>query len=129
MEVDKMETKLALHPDIKAKVDAKKTDAWFYTDTVKDHFFNPRNLLKAGDEREKWNKDADGIGMVGSPACGDSMQLWIKVDKENDKIKECKWSTFGCGSAISSTSMFSVMVTENDGRKVNESRQSSLWGV
>jgi NifU-like protein involved in Fe-S cluster formation len=83
-------------------------EAWVYSDIVKDHFFNPRNLLL--DEK---NYVADGIGVVGSPACGDLMALWIKV--VDGRINECKWRTFGCASAIASTSMLSVMATEEGG--------------
>lgn len=83
---------------------------WLYTDTVKDHFFNPRNILI-----DDATYEADGIGIVGSPACGDMMALWIKVDMVSSRITECKWRTFGCASAIASTSMMSVMVTENGG--------------
>ena len=90
---------------------------WFYTDTVKDHFFNPRNLVMKDQEIEI--EDYNGLGMVGSPACGDMMKIWIKVDSE-EKIKELKWQTFGCASAIASTSMMSVMITENGGMKVDE---------
>lgn len=82
---------------------------WLYSDVVKDHFFKPRNLLLDNTDYE-----ADGIGIVGSPACGDMMALWIKVNKEG-RIYECKWRTFGCASAIASTSMLSVIVTENGG--------------
>ena len=85
-------------------------DAWVYSEIVRDHFFNPRNLLL---DESKY--EADGYGAVGSPACGDMMCMWIKVDKKINKIKECKWRTFGCASAIASTSMLSIMVTENDG--------------
>lgn len=85
--------------------------AWMYTDQVKEHFFNPKNLLEnTGDLDES---QFDGYGQVGSPACGDMMKLWIKV--ENDRIVDCKWQTFGCASAIASTSMMSVMVSENEG--------------
>lgn len=83
---------------------------WLYSDIVKDHFFNPRNILL--DDKEY---RADGIGISGSPLCGDMMVVWIKVDENTDKIRECKWRTFGCASAIGSTSMMSVMVTENGG--------------
>lgn len=83
---------------------------WLYSDIVKDHFFNPRNILF-----NEADYVADGVGIVGSPACGDMMVVWIKVDKKNNKIKECKWRTFGCASAIASTSMMSLMVTENGG--------------
>jgi len=85
-------------------------DSWVYSEIVKEHFFNPQNLL--ADEN---GYEADGFGTTGSPACGDMMSMWIKVDKTTNKIKECKWRTFGCASAIASTSMLSVMVTENGG--------------
>lgn len=91
---------------------------WFYTEIVKDHFLNPRNLL--------WDdKDyvADGIGVVGSPACGDMMGVWIKIDESSGKIKECKWRTFGCASAIASTSMLSLMATENGGLTLKEAKR------
>jgi NifU-like protein involved in Fe-S cluster formation len=83
---------------------------WVYSDIVRDHFFNPRNLLL--DEMEYV---ADGIGIVGSPACGDVMAVWIKLDRTKERIAECKWRTFGCASAIASTSMMSIMATENGG--------------
>lgn len=89
-------------------------EGWVYTDIVKDHFFHPRNLLLEEPEEE-----FDAVGEVGSPACGDTMRMWIKVDKETDRITDLKWKTFGCGSAIASTSMFSVMVTENGGMKTD----------
>lgn len=82
---------------------------WAYSDIVKDHFFNPRNLMMEEVDETLYN----AIGRVGSPACGDEMKIWLRV--EDDRIKECKWRTFGCGSAIAATSMLSVMVTENDG--------------
>lgn len=91
---------------------------WLYSDIVKDHFFNPRNLLI-----DEENYVADGIGIVGSPACGDMMAVWIKVDKENQKIIECKWRTFGCASAIASTSMMSVMATENGGMSLSRAKK------
>lgn len=98
-----------------ADVSCGPGQSWLYSDVVKDHFFNPRNILL--DDK---NYKADGIGVVGSPACGDMMVVWIKVDKKNGKMKECKWRTFGCASAIASTSMMSVMVTENGGMRTNE---------
>lgn len=92
-------------------------EKWYYSDIVKDHFFNPRNLLweVPNDENEY-----DAVGMVGSPACGDMMQMWMKIDKIAERIKELKWKTFGCGSAIAATSMFSVMVTESGGMTLAE---------
>lgn len=74
---------------------------WVYTDTVKDHFMNPKNILNDPDYQ------ADGSGMVGSLACGDQMMVAIKV--EDDRITDCKWKTYGCASAIASTSMMSEM--------------------
>ncbi len=76
---------------------------WLYSDLVKDHFTNPRNLL----EDEDSYKD-DGRGLVGNIKCGDQMLIAIKV--ENDTIADCKWKTYGCASAIASTSMLSEVV-------------------
>lgn len=87
---------------------------WLYSNTVKDHFFNPRNFLKEG---EKY--DADGIGAEGSYACGDVMMVLIKVDEKKWTIKSCRWRTYGCASAIASTSMLSVMITEKGGMKLD----------
>ena len=91
---------------------------WFYTENVKEHFFNPKNILTTTEEADKYQ--ADGVGVVGSPACGDVMKVWIRVDKVKDTIMECKWQTFGCASAIASSSMLSVMVTEDGGMKLDE---------
>jgi NifU-like protein involved in Fe-S cluster formation len=100
-------------------VSKDSSESWFYSEIVKDHFFNPRNFMSENEETYK----ADGVGMVGSPACGDMMKIWIKVDPKSGKIKECKWKTFGCGSAIASTSMLSVMVTERGGMTLDEARK------
>ena len=75
---------------------------WVYTDIVKDHFMNPRNLWKEGDDFE-----AEGVGEVGSLACGDQMRVGIKV--KDGKIEDLRWLTYGCASAIASTSMMSEM--------------------
>jgi NifU-like protein involved in Fe-S cluster formation len=83
---------------------------WLYSDIVKDHFFNPRNILL--DDKDYI---ASGCGVTGSPLCGDMMVVWIKVDTNKNIITECKWRTFGCASAIASTSMMSEMVMENGG--------------
>ena len=89
---------------------------WAYSQTVKEHFFSPKNLLL----EEPVEGQFDARGTVGSPACGDVMDIWIKVDPATDRITDLKWKTFGCGSAIAATSMFSVMVTENDGAKISD---------
>ncbi len=82
---------------------------WIYSDTVKDHFMNPRNILR--DEKGfKW----DGKGKTGNIKCGDEMIVFISVDKENNQINECKWQTYGCASAIASTSAMSEMVKGMD---------------
>ena len=83
---------------------------WAYSETVKDHFFNPRNFLRDGEVFE-----VDGTGVVGSPACGDVMLVAIAVDTTTKRITACRWRTFGCASAIASTSMMSVMATEDGG--------------
>lgn len=93
---------------------------WLYSDIVKDHFFSPRNILLDDVEYV-----ADGCGVAGSPLCGDMMVVWIQVDKDNKKIKECKWKTFGCASAIASTSMLSVMVLENGGMLLSKAKRIS----
>ncbi len=95
-----------------------KDKGWFYTDTVKEHFFHPKNFM----ENEAEYADA-AMGMVGSPACGDAMKIWIKVDPATERIIDLKWKTFGCGSAIASTSMMSVMVTENGGMTIDDAKK------
>ncbi len=89
---------------------------WAYSAIVKEHFFHPKNLLL----EEPVEGQFDARGTVGSPACGDVMDIWIKVDKNSDRVTELKWKTFGCGSAIAATSMFSEMVTENGGAKIED---------
>lgn len=90
--------------------------SWAYSKMVKSHFFNPRNLLV--EDPDKAQFDAEGI--VGSPACGDIMRVWLKIDPKTERIKEFKWRTFGCASAIGATSMLSVMVTEKGGMKIDK---------
>lgn len=91
---------------------------WLYSEIVKDHFFNPRNILL-----EEKDYVADGVGVVGSPLCGDMMVVWVKINKESKTICECKWKTFGCASAIASTSMMSLMVTENGGMSILKAKR------
>src|SRR3989339_1904867 len=96
-----------------------QTKSWFYTDIVKDHFFNPRNFMHEDAQEGEYN----AIGKVGSPACGDEIRVWMKVDPATEKITDFRWKTFGCGSAIASTSMASVMVTENGGMTLESARK------
>ncbi len=72
-----------------------------YNDTVMDHFMNPHNVGEI--------ETPDGKGVYGSPVCGDMMQVTISVD-ENDVITDAKFKTFGCGSAIASSSMATDMI-------------------
>lgn len=71
-----------------------------YSDTVMEHFMNPRNVGEI--------ENADGVGTVGNPACGDIMKMWIKI--ENNIIVDAKFKTFGCGAAIASSSMATEMI-------------------
>ncbi len=90
--------------------------SWVYSNIVKSHFFHPRNFLLKDPKLGEF--DAEGI--VGSPACGDVMKIWLKIDAKKDKIIKFKWRTFGCASAIAATSMLSVMVTEKGGMKIDK---------
>ncbi len=94
-----------------------------YSEKVMDHFMNPRNM---GDI-----KDADAVGTVGNPACGDVMRLYIKV--EDDKIADAKFKTFGCGAAIATSSMATEMIKdkslEDASRITNEAVAEALDGL
>ncbi len=71
-----------------------------YTDTVMDHFMNPRNVGEI--------ENPSGVGEVGNAKCGDIMKMYLDI--ENDVIKDVKFETFGCGSAIASSSMATEMI-------------------
>jgi len=71
-----------------------------YSDTVMDHFKNPRNVGEI--------ENADGVGEVGNPTCGDIMNIYLKI--ENNTVTDAKFKTFGCGAAIASSSMATELV-------------------
>ena len=87
---------------------------WVYSDIVKEHFLSPPNFMM-GDE-DQYQYDAEGI--VGNPVCGDQMKMYITVI--DDKIIDVKWKTYGCASAIASTSALSELVK---GKSLDEALQ------
>lgn len=87
-----------------------------YNDKVMDHFMHPRNIGEI--------PDASGVGNVGNPVCGDIMRMYIKV--ENDIITDAKFKTFGCGAAISTSSMVTEMVK---GKTIEEALKISNKAV
>jgi nitrogen fixation protein NifU and related proteins len=81
-----------------------------YSEKVMDHFSNPRNVGEI--------EDADGVGTVGNPSCGDIMKIFLKI--ENDVIVDIKFKTFGCGAAIASSSIATELIK---GKTVDEAMQ------
>ena len=108
-------TKTSKRPKAQTSCTAKSPleSAWAYTDIVKDHFLAPRNFLM-GDETQFI---ADSEGIVGNPICGDQMLIKIKVDsrqnpttgEREEYISDIGWKTYGCASAIASTSALSEL--------------------
>ena len=80
-----------------------ENEDWVYTEKVKDHFLNPRNFLFGDESKFKY----DAVGTVGNPICGDQMKMFIKV--KDGKIVDLRWKTYGCASAIASTSALSEL--------------------
>ncbi|MCP4156409.1 MAG: iron-sulfur cluster assembly scaffold protein [bacterium] len=87
-----------------------------YTDKVMDHFSNPRNIGEI--------EDADGVGEVGNPVCGDMMSFYINV--KNDKISNIKYKTFGCVAAIAVSSIVSEMAM---GKTLSEAKKITKKSV
>lgn len=92
-----------------------------YTDKVMEHFKNPRNMGEI--------PDADGVGTVGNPVCGDLMTIYIKV--KNNRLEDIKFKTFGCGSAIATSSMITELAkgkTLEEGLKITRANVADSLG-
>jgi nitrogen fixation NifU-like protein len=87
-----------------------------YSDKVMDHFKNPRNVGEL--------KDADGVGTVGNPVCGDMMTMYIKV--KDGKIADIKFKTYGCGAAIATSSMTTELAM---GKTIEEAEKITRQSV
>jgi nitrogen fixation NifU-like protein len=93
---------------------------WLYSDTVKDHFTNPRNVLF--DDEASF--PADARGQTGNIKCGDQMLMLLRI--KDDIITDVRWKTYGCASAIASTSMLSEIIKGMDIRKAYSIRPEDL---
>ncbi|MEM8834584.1 MAG: Fe-S cluster assembly scaffold IscU [Planctomycetota bacterium] len=91
-----------------------------YSKELIEHYENPRNVGTFGKGNEVKERKDVGVGVVGAPECGDVMQLQILVDEATGKITDAKFKTFGCGSAIASSSLATEMVK---GKSLDEAAQ------
>lgn len=89
-----------------------------YSKKVMQNFMNPKNMGEI--------KDADGIGKVGNPTCGDIMWVYIKVDKKTKKITDIKFKTFGCAAAIATSSMITQIAK---GKKLSDAEKITMKDV
>jgi nitrogen fixation NifU-like protein len=87
-----------------------------YSEKVMDHFSNPRNVGEI--------TDADGVGEIGNATCGDIMKIYLKI--EDDRIKDIKFKTFGCGAAIATSSMVTELVM---GKTIDEALEVTNQAV
>ncbi|MHA1270312.1 MAG: Fe-S cluster assembly scaffold protein NifU [Candidatus Helarchaeota archaeon] len=94
-----------------------------YNEKVLDHFRNPRNVGAM--------ENADAVGEVGNPVCGDMMYIYIKVNKETDTIEDISFQTFGCGAAIATSSIITIMAkgkTLDDALKITRNDVANELG-
>jgi len=89
---------------------------WLYSEKVRKHFFNPVNVQLNTPEPHEFNATAT----IGSIVCGDMMQVWLRIDKVSEIIEKMTWKTFGCATAIASTSVLSEMVA---GKTLEQARE------
>ncbi len=94
----------------------KEGGDWVYSEVVKEHFLNPRNFLMGDEKLFKY----DAVGTVGNPICGDQMRMYIQV--KDGRIVDVRWKTYGCASAIASTSALSELAK---GRTLEEALKIS----
>ena len=98
---------------------------WVYSDLVKDHFLSPRNFLMGDESAYRY----DAVGTVGNPICGDQMRMFLQI--QDGRIADVKWKTYGCASAIASTSALSELVkgqTLDDALKVGPEQIATYLG-
>ena len=89
---------------------------WVYSDIVKEHFLNPQNFLMGDESQYPHNAE----GLVGNPICGDQMKMFLQIDPKTNIIVDIKWKTYGCASAIASTSALSELAK---GKTLDEALQ------